>query len=181
MTGQLQWIGNLITAVATISGVLIGQALARRTERTKARREDATRWLQDRREAYAEFLAAVWPMRGVSTYAGICELGDPHHPTIDQRRLDVATKHELIYLIAPADVIKQADRVRGALFELFEDSHSKFDAVGVIDPGTVTTGGHDNQWPLIEAVFEAAIAFREAARRDLGIEAEPAEAAEVTK
>ncbi|MEV0088608.1 hypothetical protein [Saccharopolyspora sp. NPDC050642] len=179
MGPQWQWIGNLITAVATISGVFIGQVLTRRTERTKARREDATRWLQERRQAYADFLGAALARREVISYPAMYELGHPHHPSIDQRLKDLAMNHEVIYLIAPSDVIQRADQVRSALAALYDDSHRRIDMRGELPPELVTTGRNDSQVPMDMAVLEAVIEFRKAARRDLGIEAVPAEAAAV--
>jgi hypothetical protein len=170
MASQWQWVGNLITAVATIAGVLVGQVFTRRTELAKARKEDATRWLQDRRQVYAAFLAAATEMRFVADYFEMYDLGDPHHPKIDQRRKELGSAHELIYLIAPAEVVKQADRVRAALHDLWSDSHDKMGALAVGAPGEVRTGGTTDQVPLVESILEASIAFRNAARRDLGAE-----------
>jgi hypothetical protein len=98
------------------------------------------------------------------------DLGDPHHPKIDQRRKELGSAHELIYLIAPAEVVKQADRVRAALHDLWSDSHDKMGALAVGAPGEVRTGGTTDQVPLVESILEASIAFRNAARRDLGAE-----------
>lgn len=179
MGPQWQWIGNLITAMATISGVLITQAYTRRTERIKARREDATRWLQERQKAYADFLEAALARREVISYSAMYDLVDAHHPTIEQRLRDLAMHHEVLYLIAPEHVIEHADQVRAALGALYHDSHDRMDTRGDLPPELVTTGGNDSQVPLDMAVIEAVIEFRKVARRDLGIGAVPAEAAAV--
>lgn len=181
MGPQWQWIGNLITAVATISGVLIAQAYTRRTEKTKADREDATRWLQERRKAYADFLGAALARREVISYHYLYELGGPHHPLVDQRLKDLAMNHEGLYLIAPTDVTKHADQVREALRKLFDDSRRKFDASDPLPPRFALRDQGDNQASLDKAVLKSVIEFRKAARLDLGIEAAPAEAAAVDK
>ncbi|WP_145745589.1 hypothetical protein [Saccharopolyspora dendranthemae] len=171
MSGQLQWIGNLITAVATLSGVLIAQFFARRTEKTKALREDATRWMQDRREAYTDFLAAVWQMREFSVKMDTHDSGEPERPTVEERRKDLARAHELLYIIAPPDVLERADELREALATF----HTRcFDLILAFkhaeDKSAAEFAYSDHKYAYDLAVLEAAAAFREAVRLDLGVD-----------
>ena len=171
MSGQLQWIGNLITAVATISGVLIGQFFNRKIENTKSLREDATRWMQDRREAYTAFLAAVWQMREAFANMDKPDSRKAEGPSIDERRKDLARAHELLYIIAPPDVLKHADELRGALATFQTMCFDLLLALDLAeDKSAAEIAYSDHKYTYDLAVLEAAAAFREAVRRDLGVD-----------
>lgn len=165
---QWQWIGNLITAVATIGGVLIGQLFTRRLENKRQRREDSIRWLQDQRQAYADFQAAATRTHETVGYFRVYELGDPHHATIEDQWKELARAHELLYLIATPEVLDKADDVRRALKDYWLDSHEKMDGVAYPSPdaGDPSTDQGGVQYLVLEAVSN----FRKTARRSLGVD-----------
>jgi hypothetical protein len=57
--GPWSWVGNLITALATIAGVLVTQLFSRKNEERKAAREEHERWLERKQSAYSNFVDSV--------------------------------------------------------------------------------------------------------------------------
>lgn len=108
------WVGNLVTAFATMGGVLISQYVTVRIERDKRFREDTTRWLDRKLTAYAELMSAV---QGLSRFAS--EIKDVERSPTEQDCKDLARvvtdKGELAVLLSPEMERVIADLVSSSL------------------------------------------------------------------
>lgn len=169
LTPVASWVGNLVTAFATIGGVLISQYVTVRIERDKRKREDATRWLGRKLTAYADLMSAV---QGISRYAA--EIDDLEGAPVEKDCKDharlVTDKGELAVLLSPEMETVIADLVSSSLGLLTMALVGRRDLAGNIR----------EYLPSSEELTEMSVRahkewccryddFVDAARRDLGV------------
>lgn len=108
------WIGNLITALATISGVLLAQLVTIRIEKTKWRREEESRWLNKKQDAYADYMSAVLDM---NTLTGKIQRNDevPTEKECRDHEERINKRAQLVALLSP-EMIDLADELKMATF-----------------------------------------------------------------
>lgn len=169
LTPVASWVGNLVTAFATMGGVLISQYVTIRIERDKRFREDTTRWLDRKLTAYAELMSAV---QGLSRFAS--EIKDVERSPTEQDCKDfarmVTDKGELAVLLSPEMEHVIADLVSSSLGLLTMALAGRHDL-----PGRIR-----EYLPSSEELREMSVRahkkwcccyddFVDAARRDLGV------------
>jgi hypothetical protein len=111
----------LVAGIAALSGLLTGAIVAalgyrfsRALERDRQAREDANRWLADRRQLYARFLVAASDITDeVLDRVDVDNRMLASHPPIDMHAAEVA--HQEIRLLAPQSVVHAVTRHTVAL------------------------------------------------------------------
>jgi hypothetical protein len=103
----------LVSAAVGAGGALVTtlmtQSLTRRRDDVKWEREDAARWLADRRAAYADLLTALQKHWAAITATRGRVPGDAERATIRDLAAAIERPLQAVILIAPADVSLLAD------------------------------------------------------------------------
>lgn len=141
----------MIAGSFALGGVLVAQITTIAVERTRARREDSTRWQADRRQVYASFAtAAIFIFSLVQKRWS----DGPDWPEWEERLRDFELKHQEVLLIG-------SEPVR-------DTSEDFYDAIEAV-PAAMAAG--DLQDEIVARVNSAGDVFIEAARRELRVEA----------
>ncbi|MBM7082031.1 hypothetical protein [Micromonospora humidisoli] len=108
------WWGTAILAGAfTLIGVVLAQAVAMRIEKARSEREDERRWHNDRRQAYAEFLAIAFEYLQVLRVAWDRPENLQQIDTLQQK---LVFRYQEILIVASSPVVRAAGELRNALF-----------------------------------------------------------------
>ena len=130
----------MVAAVAALLGALIGGMFPYLASRGQWRREDRLRFLEDRRDAYAELAALACDLERHS--AG---------PDLDELKSALWRALETVVLLAPLEVGEAGRGLVGAAFDLAHNQR------------------RERQDTLRQVRLQALRRFEEAARRDLGV------------
>jgi hypothetical protein len=140
------WGTALVAGLFGLVGVAVAQFVAVRLERTRHRREDTRRWHSERRQTYAEFLAATYTLYRHATD----HWDDPDSSEEKALLREAVLKVQEVLLIASQPVADAAVNLHRRLHE------------GV----KARTGDYA---AFRSTIFEARELFHAAARAELGV------------
>jgi hypothetical protein len=155
--GAAPWWGvPLLAALFTVLGVLIAQLMTRTAERRKICREDELRWLADRRQAYASYIAQATQLR--LRFVDARQYGLDTDTDTGKQYIEQLNDHrEHLKLIAPTAVVKDADATFMSALTLWHAVRK-------------SAGDFDRVDKCASELWESIEQLRRAARIDLGVE-----------